>query len=409
MIAQELLSFVCVAIVVAACFKIVKSPRRRGFVILAANLTFAAFLFYNSELRLALLLAVLAANYALLRRIGPRRGGYALACVVIVSDAALFASSLLQRQRLIVVVPRLARLFPRLGDPRFGTFMTIGASFLFLRLVHLAVEATRGLELDWLDYLNFLLLFPAYLAGPIDRFARFRDDLCRAREPDARRVYHASLRVVEGLFKRQVAALALTPFALSELLDADAARLPPWKLLIALFAFFGKLYFSFSGYTDVAIGASGLMGIDLPENFNRPYKARNIAEFWHRWHITFFEWLRDYLYFPLAHRLVAGRRLGATTAAAIAIAATVVFAAVWHGFGWHLVLYGAYHAAGLLIFFAYARLLERQLSPKALSRYRSSLAVQGLSTALTLAFVACGFLLYLDRTGLIVAVLKRMG
>jgi D-alanyl-lipoteichoic acid acyltransferase DltB (MBOAT superfamily) len=114
------------------------------------------------------------------------------------------------------------------------------------------------------------------------------------------------------------------------------------EVLIAVYAYALQLYYDFSGYTDIAIGSALLLGIKLPANFNRPYAAENIADFWRRWHITLSNWLRDYLYFSLP-----GKRSKVLPYFSLFI--TMVIGGLWHGANWNFVLWGALHGAGLAL------------------------------------------------------------
>jgi D-alanyl-lipoteichoic acid acyltransferase DltB (MBOAT superfamily) len=116
------------------------------------------------------------------------------------------------------------------------------------------------------------------------------------------------------------------------------------ETLIAVYAYAFQLYYDFSGYTDIAIGSALLLGIKLPANFNRPYAAANIADFWRRWHITLSNWLRDYVYFSLP-----GLRSKWKIFTYLNLVITMVLGGLWHGASWNFVLWGALHGAGLAI------------------------------------------------------------
>lgn len=382
-----------------------RAPNARRALMLAADLAFAGLIFRNSPAHLALLLAVLAVNYGWLRAISAAAPGRraAAAGALVALDALLLALS-----RYEPLQQALSSAWPALPVQKPGFFVMVGGGFLFLRLAHLAFEAASGeLRLAWLDYLNFILFFPAYLYGPLDRYERFAADLEASRPLTWERAYLGACRLLWGLFKLVVLSVPFEAFSIARLGRDTVLALPAWKTAAALGSFWVWLYLSFSGYADAAIGAGAFFGLVLPENFRAPFLARNIQDFWHRWHITLFDWLLDYAYYPLAWTLTRAGGLGASTAAALAAAATFLLAGVWHGAGWALLLYGAYHGAGFLLFLAYRQALERLVPAPALARYQESRLVRVAATALTLAFVGASYFFYADRLSLLAALLRR--
>src|SRR5205085_4390276 len=126
----------------------------------------------------------------------------------------------------------------------------------------------------------------------------------------------------------------------AQLQFAGAGLFDRWELLVCIAL---RILLDFSGYSDIAIGCARLLGIQLPENFNWPYAARNLQEFWHRWHISLSSWIRDYVYIPLG-----GNRHGLARKALNALTAFAL-CGLWHGAAWNFVLWGVYHGAGLAI------------------------------------------------------------
>ena len=116
------------------------------------------------------------------------------------------------------------------------------------------------------------------------------------------------------------------------------------ELWVALYAYTIWIYYDFSAYTDIAIGSAKLFGITLPENFNRPYQASSVAEFWRKWHITLSNWVRDYIYFPLG-----GTRTDKAWKAYRNIIITMVVIGIWHGASWNFVIYGTLHGSAVSI------------------------------------------------------------
>jgi len=161
-------------------------------------------------------------------------------------------------------------------------------------------------------------------------------------------------------------------------------------LLLGLYCQFAYIYFDFSGYTDVAIASGRLFGIRLPENFNFPFLSRNLQDFWNRWHISFAQWFRDYIYFVLLRWLrVNARGLQDLSANVATIFVTFFLMGAWHGDALNWLLYGIYHGAGMS-----ALIVVRRVTPPALSaRMLESTALRALSILATVSFVSVGLLL----------------
>jgi len=190
------------------------------------------------------------------------------------------------------------------------------------------------------------------------------------------------IRIAVGITKKVVIADNLTAaIGFWQSRFADLPLTGRWLLLGALGL---RILMDFSGYSDIAIGLGQLMGIRLPENFNWPYVARNLQEFWHRWHISLSSWIRDYVYIPLG-----GNRHGLARKAFNALAAFAL-CGLWHGPAWNFVLWGVYHGLGLAISSNY------RVALGAPGRWVSGVmaAVPLLSWALTTLFVFVGWLYF---------------
>ena len=184
------------------------------------------------------------------------------------------------------------------------------------------------------DFLLFTLFFPTLLAGPIKRFQSFG----RSFTPTGEDLAAGLARVLLGLGKKVLLADSLASMALRL---AQPDQTTPHGLWLAMYAYAGQIYLDFSGYSDVAIGLSRCLGYRIPENFNWPYSATSLPEFWRRWHISLSSWIRDYLFIPLG-----GSR---QSPARVAFNLLLVMAAcgLWHGAAGHFVLWGLWHGLGL--------------------------------------------------------------
>ena len=220
--------------------------------------------------------------------------------------------------------------------------LPIGISFItFEEISYLTDVYRRKAEpaRNFATYLLFLLLFPHSIAGPIFRWNYMRDQLT-ARTHTITKFTEGLLRFCAGLAKKvllanRFAAVADAVYAMP--LDA----LPVGHAWLGMIAYALQLYFDFSGYSDMAIGLGKMIGFAFQENFDRPYQATTITDFWRRWHISLSTWMRDYLYVSL------GGNRGSQTRTAINIFVVFLLSGFWHGANWTFMAWGAYH--GLLV------------------------------------------------------------
>lgn len=197
------------------------------------------------------------------------------------------------------------------------------------------------------DYALFVSFFPQLVAGPIIRASEFFKELDAQRKVSRAAAQAGFTLIVIGLLKKVVFADNLA--ALADPVFEEPGGFDRWMTLLAVYAFAFQIYFDFSGYTDIAIGVARLLGFNFPKNFDHPYMALSIREFWRRWHMTLSRWLRDYLYISLGgSRRGKGRTL-------INLMLTMLLGGLWHGASWNFVLWGALHGALLVG--------ERQLAP----------------------------------------------
>ncbi|MBF0142956.1 MAG: MBOAT family protein [Magnetococcales bacterium] len=249
-----------------------------------------------------------------------------------------------------------------LSLPIPAILLPLGISFFtFQQLAFLVDVANRGaVGYRFWDYATFVTFFPQLIAGPIVHHAEMLPQFER-RLAAARRIPWQHLAVgltyfVIGLFKKVVIADHLAPLA-SAVFDAAPGSPPSLAgAWVAVLAYALQLYFDFSGYSDMAVGLGRLFGIRLPLNFDSPFKAVGMIDFWKRWHLTMTRFFTDYLHLPLTLRRVREamrRERGAVatflSTSAFPIMATFLLSGLWHGAGWNFVLFGAVHGLGLTI------------------------------------------------------------
>lgn len=242
----------------------------------------------------------------------------------------------------------------------------LGFSYVAFRLIHTLRDRQTGqlspqmaADLDLRTFAIYVLFTPAYIAGPIDRIERFAADLqAEAAQPPlwghgrsadlyASRYWQAGSRLVSGLAKKFIIADSLA-FGMSlTAVNAEQASSTFW-LWMLLYGYALRLFFDFSGYSDIAIGLAILFGIQLPENFNRPYLASNLTSFWQRWHITLSDWARFYIFTPLSRTLL--RRQPRPSTPLILLTAhlsTMIVIGLWHGISLNFFIWGLWHGLGL--------------------------------------------------------------
>lgn len=240
----------------------------------------------------------------------------------------------------------------------FGVTITLpgapaGVSFFTFLAVSYLVDVARGAcaaERNPAKLALYFTAFPKFLQGPLTRYGALRDALFPAR-PGWNDAAQGAERICIGLGKKLLLATAAQGAA-ERLLDGSAVSCPAAWLGAACYAL--QIYFDFSGYTDMAIGLGALFGLNLPENFNDPYCARSITDFWRRWHMTLSQWFRDYIYIPLG-----GSRRGKPRQI-LNLLIVWGLTGLWHGASWSFALWGLYFAVLLIVEkLVLARILNR--------------------------------------------------
>jgi alginate O-acetyltransferase complex protein AlgI len=226
--------------------------------------------------------------------------------------------------------------------PHLDVVLPVGISFYTFKTLSYTIDVYRG-DLPvcrslW-QYAMFVTYFPELVAGPIVRASVFLPQMTRSLEPSLPRACAGLQLALVGVTKKLVVADRLA--VLVDPVFSDPHAFAPATVLSAVVAYSLQIYCDFSGYSDIAIGVSKVIGFDLPENFRMPYLATSIAEFWRRWHITLSTWLRDYLYIPLG----GNRRGRARTYANLMI--TMLLGGLWHGASWTFVFWGLLHGVAL--------------------------------------------------------------
>ena len=256
--------------------------------------------------------------------------------------------------------------------------LPLGISFYtFTQIAYLADAAQgRVREYNLVHYALFVTYFPHLIAGPILHHAEMMPQFAR---PETYRMRWGNIAVgltifFIGLFKKTVLADGIAPYS-TTVFEAAAAgtALPLLDAWGGALAYTLRLYFDFSGYCDMAIGLSRLFGINLPLNFNSPYKAESISDFWRRWHMTLSRFLRDYLYIPLG-----GNRKGGTRRY-VNLLVTMLLGGLWHGANWTFIVWGGLHGLYLVVHHAWQAFRQHLGWSRGAGGRGGRIAAQGLT------------------------------
>ena len=261
--------------------------------------------------------------------------------------------------------------------PLLHVALPIGVSFVVFEKITYLVDTYRGISkraASFRDYCLFVLFFPKLLAGPILKYHEMRDQIAKPKAVEWSDFGIGFLRFSRGLGRKLLIADPLGVFV-NTVFAADPTNLSAGQAWLALASFTVQIYFDFAGYSDMAIGLARMLGFSLKENFNSPYAAKSITDFWRRWHMSLTTWIRDYLYKPLG-----GNRDGQLRTY-VNLWICFLLSGLWHGASWNFVLWGAYN--GLFLS------LDRMFLREALDRCGAVIA-----TAATLFIVMIGWAIF---------------
>lgn len=293
---------------------------------------------------LALLAAVTLFDWGAGFLVDPRRGAgtgaakAALAAAVVVNLAVLGYFKYFN-----FGVDTLNAIFERCGWPTVRAaevILPVGISFYIFQAMSYVVDVYRDdapRSDSFVDMAAYIALFPQLVAGPIIRYKDLAGQL-RHPDPAPDGVAYGLRRFAVGLCRKVLIADTVAPIAAAAFSMADPSAADAW---LGVLAYSIQLYFDFSGYSDMAVGLGRMMGFSFMENFDAPYRATGIGEFWRRWHISLSTWLRDYLYIPLG-----GNRKGPARTY-LNLALVMAIGGLWHGASWNFVVWGCWHGLWL--------------------------------------------------------------
>ncbi len=248
--------------------------------------------------------------------------------------------------------------------------LPIGISFFSFQSLTYTVDVYRKEHAPLknpLNYLLYIVMFPQLIAGPIVRFQWIADQF-RYRKESMQGFVYGFIRFSIGL-ARKVLIADVIAVEVDKYMATDFASMNTATAWIVIIGYTVQLYFDFSGYSDMAIGLGRMMGFKFPENFNNPYIAESVTKFWRRWHMTFSDFMRDYLYIPLG-----GNRVNSQFRLYFNLWVVFLLSGLWHGASWNFVIYGAMHGTFMVIErLGFYKVLKRL--PKAMSIFYTFMIV----------------------------------
>lgn len=266
----------------------------------------------------------------------------------------------------------------------------LGFSYVIFRLIHTIkdLQNKRLTGVSLITYINYVLFFPTFIAGPIDRIQHFQNEFQLESKLKTQEIGGSVWRLVLGVFKKFAVADTLAIIAL------NANILPQFNstgfIWLAVYAYAFMILFDFSGYTDIAIGTGVLLGIQLPENFQTPYLKPNIKLFWDNWHMTLTQWFRTYYFNPVSRKIRRKwRKMPVGMMVLIMQLSTMLLIGLWHGVTWNYVLWGLWHGLGLFLFNRWNEWFSPRLEKNNNRLIQKIIPIGGV--LLTFHFVALGW------------------
>lgn len=268
-------------------------------------------------------------------------------------------------------------------------FSFLGISYICFRVIQVIIETYDGVikEINIVQFLQYLLFFPTLASGPIDRSRRFAadDEMVYSKEEYIRLLGNGVYKLVLGMFYKIVCSAVFYDL----LMDTFTGRYKPLYVIGYAYVYGLYMFFDFAGYSSMAVGVSYILGIKMPDNFNKPFASIDIKEFWSRWHITLSTWLRDFVFTRFMLDSVRKKRFkNRLTGAVCGLMLNMAIMGIWHGLEAHYIAYGVYHGVLLGVFEVYEKKSKWYQKNKGKMWYRS------ISWFITLNSVMLGFLIF---------------
>ncbi|MCF7907332.1 MAG: hypothetical protein K9L86_00425 [Candidatus Omnitrophica bacterium] len=287
--------------------------------------------------------------------------------------------------------------------PMPGIVLPLGISYIIFRLIHYIVEVYRRNmpESSFSDFGLYILFFPTFLAGPVERFHNFHSQTRAQKSISAGTslgdINYGLFRIICGMVKKFIIGDSLARLIMPLLNSPqNYSRL---LVLVSIYGLAVRIYMDFSGYTDMAIGIARLFGYRIVENFKKPFFQKNIALFWRNWHISVYTWIRDYFFFPFF-----GHRASSVKVYAGVFFSMLVFM-LWHGGNFNFFILGIYHGLGLLTWYGFQEIKRKH---PAIRRLTVKPYLDPLAIFFTFSFVSFGFIVFALDINCAKAILQRV-
>lgn len=306
-----------------------------------------AFYTWGEPLFVPVVLVSALLDYVLSRRLQPETRDGARKAWLVLGITANLGILVFYKYTDFLIANFNALLAPFAGAqlPLLKIALPIGVSFVVFEKISYLVDTYRGTSKparSFSDYCLFVFMFPKLLAGPILKYHEMQDQIAKPAAVTWNDAWEGFLRFARGIAKKLLIADTCGAFA-DQAFGANAATLGTGQAWLGVVCFTLQIYFDFSAYSDMAIGLARMLGFRLRENFNMPYAARSLTDFWRRWHISLTTWIRDYLYKPL------GGNRGSAAQTYLNLWICFLLSGVWHGASWNFVLWGAYNGLFLTL------------------------------------------------------------
>lgn len=302
---------------------------------------------------------------------------------------------------LLAIIPLVfVKLDPLLQNPTISLFGFMGISYLTFKSVEIIMEIRDGVikEISPYEFGRFLLFFPTITSGPIDRFKRFQKDVNNvpSREEYVELLHSGVDKLMKGLLYKFIIGYFFGTLLLPkvQILAMSYRNQAPlglsWWVLAYMYVYSMYLFFDFAGYSLFAVAISNFMGIKTPMNFNAPFKAKNIKDFWNRWHMTLSFWFRDFIYMRLMFTIIKHKWMKNRIAIAnVGYVALFLIMGFWHGETWYYIVYGIFHAIAMITNDAWLRYKKKHRESIPSNKFTHAFAV-----FLTFNIVCFSFLIF---------------
>lgn len=357
-------------------------------VVFAFNLIFHVLFFYFDKKKFINLSSFVAVNFFIIYWVNRAKSKRSIINCAILLNLFFF----------MVVNYKFASSIDFFHDSKKLAF--VGFSFVVFKFVSFYLDLRNGLigKVNFVHLYNYITFFPAYLSGPLYRYQKFSDELESSARPDDQELFDNLFRFVFGAFKKLVIADFLYTFCMENFSLESAMQFSMAQKIFAMYLYALVLYLDFSGYSDMAISVGKMVGVTITENFNRPYLAQNIQDFWTRWHISFMNWLRDYVYYPFQMFLIKKLKMKNMNLATILSTMLIfIITGLWHGDQIHFLYYGLFHASCFAIFLIWKNVLMKKVSKETRLRFFENPLFGFVAWFLTMNYFVFGLSFFINK------------